>query len=317
MKAGVLTAFFVRRDEARRALKELSRKGFRRAALIHKAADGRVHTLNPFHRRRALGAILAGVVLGGLAGAASFVRLPFTGPLGSLPPLAAFAAAGALGALLAVVWMRSSVYGVERRLLVDHERRLASEETVLILQAPIHFMGQPVAILRQAGERPPAIFVLNPKRVGPTEDTKSLGVPLAPIQIQEHAKRAAAESRLAAEPRRTTLLLDRMKQARKWVRLLCSDLSNAAGLEQRTPPIAEWILDNEYIIQGTIRDIRQNLSPRFYRKLPSLEIKRYRDLPRVYQLAKEARGSRRPSRGHREHHGLCGCVSERLRPDHR
>ena len=48
MEAGTLIGYFAERDEARRALRELQRRGFRRAALVHKTADGDVHIRDPF-----------------------------------------------------------------------------------------------------------------------------------------------------------------------------------------------------------------------------------------------------------------------------
>ena len=288
MKAGILTAYFVRRDEARGALRELGRKGFRRAALIHKTADGRVQTLDPFLWRRALAVTLSAVLFGGLAGAAFLVfHWSWPGLSVTLSIAASILAAGSLGALFGWVWMRRSKLGVERRLLADHSRWLATEETVLILQAPIDLMRIPVAVLRQSGEIPPVVSVLNPKRASLIEDMGSLGVPLSPAQIQEHARRLAVESQVDPEPQRNTRLLERLRQARQWIHLVCSDLSEAALLEQRTTPIAEWILDNEYIIEGNVRDVQQNLSRRFYQALPALESKPYQDLPRIYGLAKE------------------------------
>ncbi|MBE3119610.1 MAG: glycosyl transferase, partial [Candidatus Atribacteria bacterium] len=280
MKAGILTAYFVRRDEARGALRELGRRGFRRAALIHKTADGRVHTLDPFLWRRAFTVTLSAVLFGGLAGVAFLVfNWSWPGP--------SILAAASLGALFGWGGMRRSKLGVEPRLLADHSRWLATEETVLILQAPIDLMRSPVDVLRQSGEIPPVVSVLNPKRAGLIEDMGSFGEPLSTAQIQEHARRLAVENQVDPEPQRNTRLLERLRQARQWIHMVCSDLSEAALLEQRTTPIAEWILDNEYIIQGNVRDVQQNLSRRFYQALPALESKPYRGLPRVYGLAKE------------------------------
>ncbi|MCX7038613.1 MAG: glycosyl transferase, partial [Spirochaetes bacterium] len=223
---------------------------------------------------------LSAVLFGGLAGVAFLV-------FNSSWPGPSILAAALLGALFGWGGMRRSKLGVEPRLLADHSRWLATEETVLILQAPIDLMRSPVDVLRQSGEIPPVVSVLNPKRAGLIEDMGSFGEPLSTAQIQEHARRLAVENQVDPEPQRNTRLLERLRQARQWIHMVCSDLSEAALLEQRTTPIAEWILDNEYIIQGNVRDVQQNLSRRFYQALPALESKPYRGLPRVYGLAKE------------------------------
>ncbi len=288
MKPGILTAYFVSRDEARKALRKVGRKGFRRAALIHKTADGRVRTLDPFLWRRALAMILSAVLWAGLAGL-SFLAFHWSWPgLDVNLCIAATTLAAALcGALLGRVVMRRSMRGVERRLLADHSRWMATEETVLLLQAPIDLMRFPVAVLRECGDIPPVVTVLNPKRASLIEDMGSLGAPFSPAEIQEHARRLAAEDQVDPRPQRNAIILERLKQARQWIHLVCSDLSEAARLEQRTTPIAEWVLDNEYIIEGNVRDVLQNLSRGFSQVLPVLENKPYRNLPRIYGLAKE------------------------------
>jgi cyclic beta-1,2-glucan synthetase len=288
MKPGILTAYFVRRDEARKALRTLGKKGFRRAALIHKNADGHVHTLDPFLWRRAIVVTFLAALFGGLAGAAiALFQLDVPGMGVPLSTAASFLLAGTIGALFGRVWMRRSRLGVARTLLEDHARWLATDETVLIFQAPIDLMRIPVAVLRQMGEIPPVISVLNPKRSSLVDDPGTLGMPFSPAQAQENARRLAAENKVDPAPRRNIRLLRRLKQARQWIHTVCSDLSEAALLEQRSTPLAEWILDNEYIIEGNVRDVQQNLSPRFYQALPVLAGKPYDELPRIYGLAKE------------------------------
>src|SRR4030067_3060279 len=122
MEAGTLIGYFAERDEARRALRELRRVGFRRAALVHKTADGDVHIRDPFLWRRALGATLTAILFGGLAGVASLV-LHWPAPIlsGSLSTLVSIFAGGLIGALFSGGWIRRSKEGVERRLLEDHE----------------------------------------------------------------------------------------------------------------------------------------------------------------------------------------------------
>jgi cyclic beta-1,2-glucan synthetase len=165
MEAGTLIGYFSERNEARRALRELPRRGFRRAALVHETADGDVHTRDPFLWRRALGATLTAVLFGGLAGVASLVLHWQARVLsGSLSSLVSIFAGGFIGTLFGTVWIRRSKYGVERKLLEDHARWLVPEETVLILQAPIETLQFAVAVLRESRDIPPALFVLHPPR---------------------------------------------------------------------------------------------------------------------------------------------------------
>ena len=104
MEAGTLIGYFAERDEACRALRELERRGFRRAAWVHKTADGEVHIRDPFLWRRALGVTLTAIVFGGLAGIASLV-LHWPVPIlsGSLSPLVSICAGGFIGTLFGTV----------------------------------------------------------------------------------------------------------------------------------------------------------------------------------------------------------------------
>ena len=66
----------------------------------------------------------------------------------------------------------------------DHARWLVSNETVLILQGPIETLRFPVAVLRESGDIPPAVFVLHPKRENPIGDVRSSEVSFSPTQIR-------------------------------------------------------------------------------------------------------------------------------------
>src|SRR5512143_573765 len=233
MEAGTLIVYFAGRDEARRALRELRRRGFPRAAWVHKTADGEVRIKDPFLWRRALGVTLTAIVFGGLAGVTSLV---LHGPVpilsGSLSALVPIFSGGLIGTLLGGVWIRRSKHGVERRLLEDHGRWLVSEETALILQAPIETLRFPAAVLRESGDIPPAVFILHPERENPMGDVRGPGTPLSPAQIQEHARRLAMDHEVDPKMRRKAERLRRVENAHQWVHQVCLSLSEASRLEQ-------------------------------------------------------------------------------------
>jgi cyclic beta-1,2-glucan synthetase len=230
---GILIGYFAKQDEARKALRELARQGFSRTALVHKGTDGDVHIADPFFWRRARGVILAAILFGGIGGMAALLRHWSQSLLvwNISISLALILASATIGALAALLWLRRSKYGIEPRVLHDHARWLVSGESVLILQAPVESLQGPVAMLRESGDIPPALFVMHPKRERRLE-ARSPSIKLSPAQILEHAQRHAREQQVDLRPQRTAELLKRLKQSRQWVRQVCADLNAASRLEQ-------------------------------------------------------------------------------------
>ena len=289
MKTGILVGYFAKRDETRDAIRKLRRKGYHRIAWVSKNADDGIRTGDLFFWRQIFWAAVAFILFGTIAAG---VSLSFQWPAAGRWPavLVSSVANGVLGALLGAAWFRRSRFGVERRLLADHARWLVAGETALLLQAPIEKLRLPVTVLLESGEIPPAVFVLHPQRQSPEQAQEARGpggTPLSPAQLQEHARRLAAEHQLDARPLRNTELLKRLDRVRRWVAQVCLDLSEAAHLQQSVPPTAEWLLDNEYILESNARDVRLNLPWAYYRQLPALAGEPDRAMPRIYGLARE------------------------------
>ncbi len=288
MGLAILIGYFAKQDEARNALRELMRQGFDRIALVNKGTEDDIHIADPFLRRRALGAALAALLSAAIAVLAMLVSsrlslLPLLGIAGFLTPVLAGAGAGCLAAL---IWMRRARYGVDLGIIRNHARWLMPGESVLIVQAPVHSLQHPMALLRKSADIHPALFVIHPKREQRIKE-RDRAVKLSPTQIQEHAQRHAGEQLVDPRPQRSIELLKRLRQSRKWIRQVCADLSAASHLEQKTTPAADWILDNEYILEGNSRDVLINLPRSFYQRLPILASVPYRGLPCIYGLAKD------------------------------
>jgi cyclic beta-1,2-glucan synthetase len=284
---GILIGYFAQQNEARKALRGLVRQGFHRIALVRKDTDGDVHIGDPFLLRRALGVPLA-AILSAVIGAiiALLLHWPQSHSLWNISAsLALILASASIGALAALLWIRRPKYGVDPGVMHEHALWLVSGETVLILQSSVESLQRPVALLRESGDPPPALFIIHSKRERRVKERPQ--VKLTPVQIQEHALRHAKEQQVDSRPQRSAELLKRIKQSRQQIRLVCEDLNAASRLEQKATPATDWILDNEYILEGNARDVLLNLPRRFYRQLPVLDSDPYKGLPCVYGLAKE------------------------------
>jgi cyclic beta-1,2-glucan synthetase len=282
-----LIAYYSSKEEARNAFQTVACPGCHRAALLHKGPDGTIRNADPLRWRHALELLLVAVICAEVAGL-SVLMLRWLLPLPgwSLPaPLSLILAAPAVAALAVQLLQRRLRCHVDPLVLRDHARRLLPGETLLMLQAPVDSLARPMALLREQPDAP-ALFVLHPQRERRAE-SRVPEVKLSPAQIQEHAQRHAGEQRVDRRTGRSAVLLKRLRESRHWVRRICADLGAASRLEQKATPAADWILDNEYVLEGNVRDVLVNLPGSFYRQLPILASDPYRGLPCIYGLAKD------------------------------
>ncbi|MCB2215194.1 MAG: cyclic beta 1-2 glucan synthetase [Desulfobulbaceae bacterium] len=288
MGSAILIGYFTKQQEGRDALRGLIRQGYNRSALVHKDEDGDIQVTDSFFRRLVL---TVSVVATLSAGGAALVLLAWIG--WSSPPvwnlsvsLVLILGCGAIGAAVTLAWLRRSRHGVESEVTDAHSRRLMPGESVLILQTSVDSLRRPMALLRENGEAHPSLFVIHPRCERRVRERVRV-VKLSSTQIHEHARRHAGEQVLDSRPNRSVELLKRLRKSQTWIRQVCADLSAATHLEQKTTPAADWILDNEYILEGNTRDVLVNLPRSFYRRLPVLASAHYRGLPCIYGLAKD------------------------------
>ena len=80
-------------------------------------------------------------------------------------------------------------------------------------------------------------------------------------------------------------LIDRMNNNYRYVSAVYLRLSESA--KEKETGDAEWLLDNFYIIEEQIKDIRQNMQKKYFSNLPVLKQGYLAGLPRVFALALE------------------------------
>jgi len=284
---GLLLSFFREPEDAQPALRALGRKGFRRRVLLERTADGRVQRRDPRYWERNLIHLLIGLSLGGISWILHFLgMLPQLIPSNTLNALLFIGLGLLLGTAFGGLLSKRVLPSVSNRLADQYARWLRREESLLILLAPVHSLAGAVRNLRDSIETEASIFALHPQRQFPPIDTPPELTTLTLPQIEEHAARLAEEHQVDFQGRSNRLLLDHLKKARQTIHDVCSDLGDSVHLEQNLSPVAEWILDNEYLIESHGRDIVINLPKNYYRELPKLSEDPDRDYPRVYSLAK-------------------------------
>ncbi|MGB2897357.1 MAG: hypothetical protein WBB65_14485, partial [Anaerolineales bacterium] len=285
---GLLLSYFREPDAAQNAVRTLGRKGFRRRILLQGIPEGRITRRDPNTRIRNIIIVVSGIIT-----SAASVTLMLADILPQLLSqvtwnCVSFSIIGfGVGALIG--WLASArlVPSVSKSVSEQQSSWLRSKESLLILQAPLRSLSTAVQILRDSIETEISIFALHPQRnfPKPPDLHKLTALPLP--QIRAHAARLSKEHHVDIRGGPSRLLLDQLETARQTIHTICGDLTEAVRLEQSMSPVAEWILDNEYLIESHGRDVQINLPKSFYRELPSLTVDPDRTYPRVYSLAKE------------------------------
>ncbi len=120
MASGILISFFPKQADARTSLWELNKKGFRRAAILHRSPGGEIHIFDFFTWTRIIGLIVSILVftlaafLLNLAGTTQFL---FDRTL----PLHTILLSGAItGTCVGLTWLRRSKFGIETKILDNY-----------------------------------------------------------------------------------------------------------------------------------------------------------------------------------------------------
>src|SRR5271154_6585523 len=105
-------------------------------------------------------------------------------------------------------------------------------------------------------------------------------------RMEQHAESlAAAQEVTAGDSSLGRPLLPRVIDNGRHLLEYYRATARAVELEQAITPAAEWLLDNFYIVEEQLREIRDDLPVGFYRKLPKLVSGHLEGYPRVYGVA--------------------------------
>ncbi|HEY3170823.1 MAG TPA: glycosyl transferase, partial [Thermoanaerobaculia bacterium] len=103
-------------------------------------------------------------------------------------------------------------------------------------------------------------------------------------RLEEFGEQLGEEHRLARGFRRGRPLLPRLRENGRVLLESYRAVAEAIREEQTISPAAEWLVDNFHIVEEQLREIREDLPPRYYRELPKLESGPLEGYPRVYAL---------------------------------
>jgi len=119
----------------------------------------------------------------------------------------------------------------------------------------------------------------------PWNDTAAIREDLSSAERMEEHARSLARAQ-AVKPYRPpgSPLLDRLAANEASLidsyRSICTAVDDKAAIT----PAAEWLIDNFYLVERQIREVRLDLPPAYYRQLPKLADGPFAGLPRVFGL---------------------------------
>jgi len=119
----------------------------------------------------------------------------------------------------------------------------------------------------------------------------------------EQLAASIARHRVADGETAGAALLARVKDNGRVLLRCYRALASVINEERATMPAAEWLVDNFYIVEDVLNEVRTDLPPGFYRELPILTEGPLRGAPRAVGLAwptsstPTAASSRRPHSG--------------------
>ena len=105
-------------------------------------------------------------------------------------------------------------------------------------------------------------------------------------QLENLARQHAQTRVVARHPTHKLSLLDYLRAENCFVRDATAHFRETSAKEPLSHA-AEWMLDNFYLVQQSLRQIREDMPPGFYRQLPKLAAGPLEGYPRIYAVAQE------------------------------
>ena len=104
-------------------------------------------------------------------------------------------------------------------------------------------------------------------------------------RLEQHAETLAAAQRVADDRRAGRPLVPRVAENGRLLLEYYRAIARAVEQEHTITPAAEWLVDNFYIVEEQLREIRDDLPAGYYRELPKIASGHLEGYPRVYGIA--------------------------------
>ncbi len=104
-------------------------------------------------------------------------------------------------------------------------------------------------------------------------------------RLEQHAESLAAAQRTSERPSKGRHLLPRVRENGRVLVAAYRNIVEAVQSKREIAPAEEWLLDNFFVVDEQLREIRDHLPGSYYRLLPKIAEGHLEGYPRVYGLA--------------------------------
>ncbi|HEX3430271.1 MAG TPA: glucoamylase family protein [Rhizomicrobium sp.] len=124
------------------------------------------------------------------------------------------------------------------------------------------------------------------RRTNPGKPEPAIRAELFSVErLEQHAESLARAQTVAPSRGTARLLAPRLRENSTVIEETYRKIVSATRAQQAITPAAEWLLDNFHVIDEQVREIKQDLPPGFYRRLPKLADGPLEGYPRVFGVA--------------------------------
>lgn len=279
-KRNIALGFYQELSTAKSVLAELKRKKFSRFASIHHKRDHTLH-IKRYFPFSALITPFIGIILSILLIYLKYlIIIDFSW-------LALFIGIFTILATSGIYTLWHFFGLIDSDIMNRYKNRVIFDEILIIAHVNDSEVREVLAILRQVKSGHPVTFLLRPAVF---EEVK-IEIPAEPMSLEMQAQEAL---KLSYSLQRTTTgkdgghtIIKRFQKINQMLQFLRHDIADAEYIEQTILSSAEWLLDNMYVLEGSIEDIKLNLPKKFYKELPKIVNGPLTGLPRIYALATE------------------------------
>ena len=277
-KENIALGFYQELSTVKTVISSLEQRNITRFATIHRKRD---HTLeiNKYLSRSTLLFVFACLSASAcllILKYLSLIDLPWLPVMIAIMTMLAIAGACAL-------WNLSRAMGSD---IINRFKNLVIvDEILLLVQVNQSEVREVLSALRDVKSGHPVTFLLRPDRF----EEKNIEIPSEPMTIEQQRQEA---SKLAFSLLRTSNgvsdnhpFIKGVQKSSQLLQFLRRDIADAEYIEQTVPSSAEWLLDNMYVLEGSIEDVKLNIPKKYYKELPKIVDGPFTGLPRIYALA--------------------------------